>query len=100
MTLVVLSVVVIALVVVVLAVYLFTIGVVLSRTADNLDDCSQSVKTIAGQVEVMGPAVERINKTGESLVGALPALHELAQRIDAELAPPESSPRGLGSMDV
>lgn len=103
MTLIVLSVIVIALFIAVLAIFLFTIGVLLDRTADNLDDCLQSVKTIADQAEVIGPAVEHINRTGKELVGALPLLYEGAERIGAESAPPEAPeapPRGLGYLDA
>jgi uncharacterized protein YoxC len=74
MTLVFLSVVVIALLIAVLAIYLFVLGVLLNRTADNLDDSLQNVRTIAEQAEVIGPAVERINGTGGVVVGALPLL--------------------------
>jgi hypothetical protein len=42
MTLVVLTIAVITLIVAALAVSLFTIGGLLNRTADNLDDCEQS----------------------------------------------------------
>ncbi len=100
MTLISLSVVVIALLIAVLAIFLFTIGVLLDRTADNLGDCVQSVKTIAGQAAVIGPAVERINTTGGKLVGALPLLYECAERIGAESAPSEAPPRGLGYLDA
>ncbi|HEX4100836.1 MAG TPA: hypothetical protein VHY21_09895 [Pseudonocardiaceae bacterium] len=64
MILIVLTVVVIALLIAVLAIYLFAIGVLLNGTADNLDDCSQNVRTIADRAEVIGPAVEWINGTG------------------------------------
>lgn len=104
MTLLVLTVVVIALLIAILAIYLFTIGVLLNHTADNLDDCVQNVKTIARQAEVIGPAVERINQTGGALVGALPLLHDCAESIAAKSAPPvptpEAPPRGLGYLDA
>jgi hypothetical protein len=104
MTLTVLSVVVIALLIAVLAIYLFVIGVLLNRTADNLDDCLQNVKTIAEQAEVIGPAVERINGTGGVVVGALPLLCDGAERIAAKPAPPATTtaapPPGLGYLDA
>jgi hypothetical protein len=87
MTLIVLTVIVIALLIAVLAIYLFAIGVLLNRTADNLDDCLQNVKTITQQAEVIGPAVERINGTGGVVVGALPLLCEGAERVAAKPAP-------------
>src|SRR3978361_508670 len=86
MTLVVLTIVVIALIVAALAVYLFTIGGLLNRTADNLDDCEQSIKKIVGQVNAIGRVVEHINRTGGELVGALPLLYESAERIGTEPA--------------
>jgi uncharacterized protein YoxC len=73
-TLIVLTVVVIALVIAVLAIFLFAIGVLLNRVADNLDDCLQNVKTIAGQAEVIIPDVGRINQTGGVVAAALPLL--------------------------
>jgi HAMP domain-containing protein len=92
MTLIVLTVVVIALLVAVLAICLFAIGVLLNRTADNLEDCAQSVKTIGCQAEVIGPALERINQSGATVVGALPLLVEGAESIAATLAPPADLP--------
>ncbi len=64
----------------------------LNRTADNLDDSLQNVKTIAEQAEVIGPAVERINGTGGVVGGALPLLCEGAERIAPKLAPPAATP--------
>jgi hypothetical protein len=104
MTLVILTVVVIALLIAALAIYLFMIGVLLNRTADNLDDSLRNVRTIAEQAKVVGPAVERINETGGALVGALPLLVECAERIGAEpaprAAPAAAPPRGLGYLDA
>lgn len=104
MTLVFLSVVVIALLIAVLAIYLFTIGVLLNRTADNLDDSLQNVRTIAEQAEVIGPAVERINGTGGVVVGALPLLCEGADRIVSQPTAPAAAPAvslsGLGYLDA
>jgi hypothetical protein len=89
----------------VLAIYLYVIGVLLNRTADNLDDSLQNVKMIAEQAEVIGPAVERINGTGGVVVGALPLLCDGAERIaPAEPAPlaatPAAPPLGLGYLDA
>jgi hypothetical protein len=104
MTLVFLSVVVIALLIAVLAIYLFVLGVLLNRTADNLDDSLQNVRTIAEQAEVIGPAVERINGTGGVVVGALPLLCEGADRIADKPTPPAATsmaaPSGLGYLDA
>jgi HAMP domain-containing protein len=68
MTLIVLTVVVIALLIAILAIFLFAIGVLLNRTADNLDDCAQNVKNIAYQAEAIGPGVKRINETGTTVL--------------------------------
>ncbi len=109
MTLIVLTVVVITLFIAVLAIYLFIIGVLLNRTADNLGDCLQSVRTIAGQAHVIGPGVKRINKTGGELLGALPLLVEGAERVAAaKSAPAAATPEapagttaaGVGYLDV
>lgn len=100
MTFIILSVVVIVLLIAVLAFFLFAIGVLLNRSADNLDDCLQNVKIIAEQAAVIVPGVGRINQTGEKLEGTLPLLYENAERIDANSAPPAATPRGLGYLDV
>ena len=91
MTLIVLTVVVIVLLIAVLAIFLFTIGVLLNRIADNLDDCLQNVKTIAGQAEVILPGVGRINQTGGVVAGALPLLVEGAEGVAAKLATPKEA---------
>ena len=100
MTLITLSVVVIALFIATLVFFLYTIGALLNRSADNLDDCLQNVKTIAEQAEVLVPGVERINQTGEDLVAALPLLYESAERIDVSSGPPAATPRGIGYLDA
>ncbi|MGH4016293.1 MAG: hypothetical protein ACRDSL_20690 [Pseudonocardiaceae bacterium] len=100
MNLIVLSVIVIALLIAVLAIYLFMTGAILNRTADNLDDCLQNVKTIAMQAAAVGPGVVRLNRIGGELVGALPLLYEGAERLAAKSAPPADAPPGLGYMDV
>jgi hypothetical protein len=88
MTLIILTVVVIGLLVAVLAIYLFVIGVLLNRIADNLDDCLGNVKTIATQAEPVIPGVEHINRTGGVVAGALPLLYGGAEKIATKLAPP------------
>lgn len=92
MTLIVLTIVVVALLVAVLAIFLFTIGVQLNRTADNLDDCSQNVKKIAHQAKVIGPGVVRINETGTTVIGALPLLCDGAERIGVAKGAPYVDP--------
>jgi hypothetical protein len=92
MSLVVLTVLVIALLIAVLAIYLFTIGVLLNKIADNLDNCLGSVKTILGHAEVIVPAIEHINRTGGVVAGALPLLYGGAERIAAKAAPSPAAP--------
>lgn len=87
-----LSVLVIAALIAVLAIYLFTIGVLLQKIADNLDNCLQSVKTISGHAEVIIPGVEHINRTGGVVAGALPLLYGGAERIATKLAPAPAAP--------
>ena len=117
MTLIVSTVVVIALLIAVLAIYLFMIGALLNRIAENLGDCVQSVKNIRYQAEPIGPGLERINGAGGALVGALPLLCEAAASVavaksaphadpsEAHTAPEAPSavpaaPRGLGYLDA
>ncbi|MGH3752096.1 MAG: hypothetical protein ACRDRP_05270 [Pseudonocardiaceae bacterium] len=97
MTLISLSVVVIVLFIAVLAIFLFTIGVLLNRTADNLDDCLQSVKKIIGQATGIGPAIERINTTGGTVVGALPLLCDAAEKIAVAKSAPYDDPSAVPS---
>jgi len=75
-----------------LAIFLFIIGVLLNRIADNLDDCLGNVKTIAQQAETVIPSVEHINRTGGVVAGALPLLYGGAEKIAAKLAPPTPAP--------
>jgi len=86
-TLVVVTVVVIGLLLAGLAIYLLKVGVLLNRTAENLGDCLQSVRTIAGQAEMIGPGITRINRTGAELLGAMPLLIEGAGAVAGKLAP-------------
>ena len=92
MTLIVLTVVCIGSLIGVLALYLFVIGVLLNRIADNLDDCLENVKTICKHGEVIIPGVEHINRTGGVVSGALPLLYGGAEKIQAKLAAPTPAP--------
>ncbi|MGH4020105.1 MAG: hypothetical protein ACRDT0_12895 [Pseudonocardiaceae bacterium] len=91
-TLIFLTVAVIVALIAVLAIYLFWVGVLLNRIADNLDDCCESVKTITGHAEVIIPGIEHINRTGGIVAGALPLLYGHAERIAAKLAPSAPAP--------
>lgn len=99
MTLISLTVVVIALFVAVLAIYLFMIGGLLNRTANNLGDCLQSVKNICYQAEVIGPGLERINETSGALVDALPLLCEGADSVAAAKSASYTGPH-VGYLDA
>jgi hypothetical protein len=92
MTLILLTVICIAALIAVLAIYLFVIGVLLNRIADNLDDCLENVKTIAKHGEVIIPGVEHINRTGGVVAGALPLLYGGAEKILAKLTAPTPAP--------
>lgn len=92
MTLVVLTVVVITLLIAALAMFLFRIGMLLNRTAGNLEDCVQDVKTIAYQAEAIGPGVVRINETGTTVLGALPLLVEGAESVAVAKGAPYGEP--------
>jgi hypothetical protein len=86
-TLIHLTVVCIASLITVLSIFLFIIGVLLNRIAENLDDRLGNVKKIAQQVEVIIPGIERINRTGGAVAGALPLLYGGAERIATKVAP-------------
>jgi hypothetical protein len=95
MTLILATIVVVALLIAVLVIFLYTIGVLLSRIADNLDDCLGNVKTITGQALPVIPGVERINQTGGVVAGALPLLIQGAEGVTAQVtSPQEASPNG------
>ena len=80
-TLIVLSVVDIVLLIAGLAFYLFVVGGQLSRIATNLEECSELVRTIDRNAEVIVPGVEQINHTGGVVAGALPLLYGMAEGI-------------------
>ena len=82
-TLSVLSVVDIVLLIAGLAFYLWVVGGQLSRIATNLEECSELVRTIDRNAEVIVPGVERINHTGGVIAGALPLLYGMAEGIVA-----------------
>ena len=99
MTLIILTVVVIGFLIAILAIYLFMIGVLLNRTASNLGDCLQNVRTIAGQAKVIGPGITRLNKISGDLLGAMPLLIEGAEGVAAKLAPSTAAPSSPSTAD-
>lgn len=100
MTLIILTVVAVALLIAVLANYLYIIGLLLNRVADNLGDCLQSVKNIRYQAEVIGPGVVRLNHIGKELASALPLLYGGAERLVDAKSVPVAAVSGKGYMDV
>ena len=80
-----------------LAVYLFIVGGQLARVATNLEECSELVRTVERNAEVIEGGVERINHTGRVVAGALPLLYGMAEGIvvGATYEPtPEGTVRG------
>ena len=95
--LVVLTVVAIAVLIAELAVYLFVVGSQLARVATKLEGCAEVVWDIKRNAEPIKSGVDRINRTGRVIAGALPLLYGMAEGIVVgatyEAAPkPESGP--------
>lgn len=80
-TLIVLSVIDIVLLIAGLAIYLYIVAGQLERVATNLEQCSELVGTIVRDAAVIEPGVERINRTGGVIAGALPLLYGMAEGI-------------------
>lgn len=79
--LVLLSVIDIVLLIAGLAIYLFIVGVQLTRVAGKLEECSDIVWQIKGHTKVIEPGVQRINSTARVIAGALPLLYGMAEGI-------------------
>jgi hypothetical protein len=95
-TLIVLSVVDIVLLIAGLAFYLYVVGGQLQRIATNLEECADIVRTIVGHAKVIEPGVERINRTGGVVAGALPLLYGMAEGIVAGVTPRPEVPAQRG----
>jgi hypothetical protein len=80
-TLVVLTVIDIALLIAGLAVYLYIVGGQLDKVGERLEECADVVWEIKRNAEVIAPGVERINRTGGVVAGALPLLYGMAEGI-------------------
>lgn len=80
-SLVVCSVLVIAALIAGLAIYLFIVGSQLARVATGLEECADLVWQIKQNADVIEPGVERINRTGGVIAGALPLLYGMAEGI-------------------
>jgi hypothetical protein len=70
-----------------LAFFLYWTGTILTRIAGNLEECSELVRTIGANAEVIEPAVEHINETGGVVAGALPLLYGMAEEIVTDVTP-------------
>jgi hypothetical protein len=84
--LVVLTVVVIAVLTGALAVYLFWLGTLLNRIADNLEDSADLVRNIDDNAKVIRPGVAHINEVGGVVAGALPLLYGMAEQVVSSTA--------------
>lgn len=92
--LVVLTVLVIVALIAVLAIYLYWVGALLTRVADNLDEANERVSTIVGHAALIGPGVKHINESGVTVATALPLLYGLAEQIVAGVThEPDASKR-------
>jgi len=79
--LVVLTVVVIAVLTGGLALYLFWLGTLLNRIADNLEGSADLVRNIDDNAKVIRPGVAHINEVGGVVAGALPLLYGMAEQV-------------------
>jgi hypothetical protein len=94
--LVVLSVVVIVALIAVLAIYLYWVGVLLSRIAGNLEEANESVAAIAHDGELIIPGIEHINRTGGVVAAALPLLYGFAEQIITKVSSTPERPGFTG----
>jgi hypothetical protein len=102
MNLVVFTVIDIVALVAVLAIYLYVVGKQLTKVAGNLEDAADLVWKIKQNAEVIAPGLERINRTGGVVAGALPLLYGMAEGIvtgatyeaDTEERPPAKPAMG------
>ncbi len=79
--LVVLTVIVIAVLTGGLALYLFWLGTLLNRIADNLEDSADAVRNIDDNAKIIRPGVAHINEVGGAVAGALPLLYGMAEEV-------------------
>jgi hypothetical protein len=69
-----------------LALYLFWLGTLLNRIADNLEDSADLVRDIDDDAKVIRPGVAHINEVGGVVAGALPLLYGMAEQIVQSIA--------------
>jgi hypothetical protein len=92
-----LTVVVATLLIAALAIFLYAVGVFLSCTSGNLEDCVQNVKKISSPAEEIGSGIKRVNGAGGGLADALPMLSEAAERIGIAKSAPYVEPSSVAS---
>ena len=91
-TLVVLSVVDIVLLIAGLAIYLYLVGIQLTRIAANLEECAEIVRQIGVNAAPIMQDVRHINRTGGVVAGALPLLYGMAEQIVTSVTPRDPQP--------
>jgi hypothetical protein len=64
-----------------LALYLFWLGTLLNRIADNLEDSADLVRNIDDNAKVIRPGVAHVNEVGGVVAGALPLLYGMAEQV-------------------
>jgi hypothetical protein len=64
-----------------LALYLFWLGTLLNRIAENLEDSADLVRSIDDNAKVIRPGVAHINEVGGVVAGALPLLYGMAEQV-------------------
>jgi len=69
-----------------LALYLFWVGTLLNRIAENVEDSADLVGKIDDHAKVIRPGVAHINRVGGVVAGALPLLYGMAEQIVRGLA--------------
>lgn len=80
-TLILLTVIDIVLLIAGLAIYLFIVGAQLTKVAGKLEEAADLVWKVKQNAEPIESGVERINRTGRVVAGALPLLYGMAEGI-------------------
>jgi len=80
-TLILLTVIDIVLLIAGLAIYLFIVGAQLTKVAGKLEEAADLVWKVKQNAEPIESGVERINRTGGVVAGALPLLYGMAEGI-------------------
>ena len=80
-TLILLTVIDIVLLIAGLAIYLFIVGAPLTKVAGKLEEAADLVWKVKQNAEPIESGVERINRTGGVVAGALPLLYGMAEGI-------------------